>query len=337
VVLVRLKGVHTIRAKLASGKVAVYHYAWKGGPRLPDDKGSPEFIAAFTQAHSARKQPKTGTLDQVVIGFRASAEFQKLSDHTKRAYRTYLDLIQAEFGDMPLRALDDPAVKGVFRDWRDGMRDTPRTADYAAATLRRVLAWGIDGGLFVQNHAVMNRLHSADRSESIWTEADFAAFAKHASVELMQAVELAAHTGLRQGDLIAMAWTNYDGESFQLRTSKRGRNVTIPATLECRALMKRIKKRQAVILTTHRGGRRWTADGLRASFRTVCKDAKVKRTFHDLRRTAATRLASLPGVSAGQIAMIMGWSEAEIEALKRRYVSRSAVVQSMLANMGEAE
>ena len=55
------------------------------------------------------------------------------------------------------------------------------------------------------------------------------------------------------------------------------------------------------------------------------RHAGIKRTFHDLRRTAATNLISA-GIDASKVAMIMGWSEEEIEALKRK----SSVAQPLL-------
>jgi integrase len=89
-----------------------------------------------------------------------------------------------------------------------------------------------------------------------------------------------------------------------------------------------------VILTTERGKRPWTADGLRSSFGKACKDAGVTRTFHDLRRTAATNLYR-PG-SRRPGGAIMGWAEADVEAMKRKYVSRAAVVAAVLAKLEKA-
>jgi hypothetical protein len=54
VVTVRLKGVTSVRS---GGKV--YHYAWRGGPRLKGEPGSPEYLASFNAAHAARKAPVT--------------------------------------------------------------------------------------------------------------------------------------------------------------------------------------------------------------------------------------------------------------------------------------
>ena len=39
---------------------------------------------------------------------------------------------------------------------------------------------------------------------------------------------MAVWTGQRQGDLLALTWTAYDGSSIRLRQSKRGRYVVIP-------------------------------------------------------------------------------------------------------------
>lgn len=330
-VVVRLKHVHVVRAK---GRE--YHYAWRGGPRLDGEPGSPEYAASYAKHHKARKQPLGGDVRQLVAAYKASPEFTGLGDHTRRAYGAYLALIVSEFGDLPFAALDDEDVAEDFYAWRDAMAANPRKADYAVGTLKRLLDWGVKRRRFnKQNHAEgIERLHRADRSESIWTDDDFRALRLHASKELMWAVELAAHTGIRQSDLIGLPWGAYDGESIQLRTSKSGRFVTIPCTQACRDLLAKIEKRQVVILTTERGKRRWTADGLRSTFRKACALAGVKRTFHDLRRTAATRMIAA-GFDASQIALVLGWSEDEVETLKRRYVSRSAVVKQMLAKLGE--
>jgi integrase len=327
-VVVRLKGAHVVKA---GGRE--YHYAWRGGPRLSGAPGSAEYLASFNAAHAARKAPVTGTLKEVLVRYRASPAFTKLGVHTMRAYEKHLNTLEAKWGTMPLAALDDPNVRKRFLAWRDSMATTPRTADMAIGVLKRVLGWAEERVYVTSNQATpIGRLHRADKADAIWTADDVTAFLKVASKELAWAVELAAFTGLRQSDLIRLAWNHQEGDAFVLRTAKRGRHVTIPITAGCTALMARIEKRGPVILTTQRGKRPWTADGLRSSFGKACKDAGVSRTFHDLRRTAATGLLAA-GVEAPQVAMIMGWSEADVEAMKRKYVSRAAVVSAVLAKL----
>lgn len=331
-VSVQLKGIHSVRVKLANG-VRVYHYAWRGGPRLSGAPGSPEFIAAYRDAHAQRKTPSGDNLSGLIKAFRAHREYTSLSVHTKRAYAKHLSAIDAKWGRAPLNVLDDPAIRKAFIAWRDEMADTPRTADMAIGVLKRLLGWAKERVIIHENQAEpISRLHRADRSDAIWTAGDLEALRREASKELMWAVELALHTGLRQSDLIGLTWNRENDGAFDVLTSKRRREVSIPITASCRALLQRIDKRGPVILTTQRGKRPWTADGLRASFGEACKRAGVKRTFHDLRRTAATALVA-SGLSSGQVASIMGWSEDDVEAMKRKYVSRKAVLQAVLAKL----
>lgn len=324
----RLRGVHVVKSK---GRE--YHYAWRGGPRLKGLPGSDQYIKSFAVAHEERKRPATGNFREIIAKYRASPAYQRLGAHTTRAYAKHLDTIQAKWGAASLRVIADDRIKRHFIEWHESMVKTPRSADMALGVLKRVLGWAKSRALINANHAEdIERLHRADKADDIWTAGDFKAFAGCASDELGWAVELAAHTGLRQSDLIRLAWNHEEDSAFILRTSKRGRDVTIPITASCRALLGRIERRGPVILTTQRGKRPWTADGLRASFGQACKDAGVKRTFHDLRRTAATNLLRA-GLESSQVAMIMGWSEDDVEAMKRKYVSRSAVVKAALAQL----
>ncbi|MFN4296738.1 MAG: tyrosine-type recombinase/integrase [Brevundimonas sp.] len=331
-VTMRLRGVHVVRRRLSSGEVREYHYAWRGGPRIHGKPGSPEYLARLRKALESVKVARQGTFREIITAYQASPEYRKLGHHSKRAYDRHIAQIESRFGTMPLAALEDAKVRRHFIDWRNTMQDRPRTADYAMTVLKRILSWAVSEVRLTINHAEpIGRLHSANRADSIWTPEEIEALRDEASDELMWAVELAMHTGLRQGDLTRLAWTHYDGESFAMTTSKRGRDVLIPATPECRAVMARIKKRHVTVLTTERGKRPWTPDGLRSSFGKACRDAGIKRTFHDLRRTAATNLMKA-GRPASQVALIMGWEEDTVDALKRKYVSRSAVVQDMLAH-----
>lgn len=335
-VTVRLEGVHVVRVRLASGPRA-YHYAWRGGPRLKGAPGSPEYLASYNAAYEARKGGVKGTLKEVIVKFKRSPKYSKLGAHTLRAYKRHLDEIDTKWGTMPLAALDDPDVRKRFLAWRDAMAATPRTADMAIGVLKTLLGWAHEYVLIKSNQAAeISRLHRVDKSDSIWTENDLTLFRKRASKELAWAVELAICTGLRQGDLIRLAWNHEEDGAFVVRTSKRGRGVTIPITRTCRALLGRIERRGPIILTTHRGKRPWTADGLRASFAKACAgpegEVSIDRTFHDLRRTAATALVAA-GLDSGQVASIMGWSEADVEAMKRKYVSRAAIVSAVLAKL----
>lgn len=56
---VMLKGIHRVPRKLADGTKAIYYYAWRGGPGLRGEPGSPEFITNYLKPIRAARQQLT--------------------------------------------------------------------------------------------------------------------------------------------------------------------------------------------------------------------------------------------------------------------------------------
>jgi integrase len=320
---VHLKGVKKVTAKLATGETKVYYYAWNGGPRLDGEPGSAEFVRSYAAAWQQRKTPPPGTLFTLIAEFKASAEFLSKSASTQRNYRLYLRLIENEFGDLPLKALMDPEIRGEFKRWRDKLADKPRKADYAWTTLARVLSVAKDRGRITVNPcAAGGRLYKADRTDKIWGEAEIASTLSIAPPELELALMLALWTGQRQGDLLRLPWSAYSGTHIKLRQSKTKRTVVIPVSTYLNGYLERAPRRSTLILTNTRG-LPWTSDGFRTSWAKLCAKAKIDSlTFHDLRGSAVVRLA-LAGATVPEIATFTGHSLNDVEAiLDAHYLGR---------------
>jgi integrase len=320
---VHLKGVKKVTAKLATGETRVYYYAWNGGPRLDGEPGSAEFVRSYAAACQQRKTPPPGTLFTLITEFKASAEFIGKSASTQRNYRLYLRLIENEFGDLPLKALLDPEIRGEFKRWRDKLANKPRTADYAWTTLARVLSVAKDRGRITVNPcAAGGRLYEADRTDKIWGEAEIASVLSIAPPELELALMLALWTGQRQGDLLRLPWSGYSDTHIKLRQSKTQRAVVIPVSTFLKAYLERAPRRSPLMLTNTKG-LPWTSDGFRTSWAKLCTKAKIDGlTFHDLRGSAVVRLA-LAGATVPEIATFTGHSLKDVEAiLDAHYLGR---------------
>src|SRR5262249_6277602 len=133
---------------------------------------------------------------------------------------------------------------------------------------------------------------------------------------------LALWTGQRQGDLLRLPWSAYDGTHIRLRQSKGGRPVVIKVGAPLKAALDRTAKRSTIILTTS-DGKPWTPDGFRASWGKACRRAGIVGvTFHDLRGTSVTRLA-IAGCTEAEIATITGHSLRSVRAiLDTHYLAR---------------
>src|SRR5579862_3634836 len=87
-VKVNLRGL----AKVVS-KGRTYWYAWRGGPRLRGEPGSPEFIASYNQAIEDRRIPEPGRFKAVVTRYRASDDYKGLAESTRKNWSPWLDRI----------------------------------------------------------------------------------------------------------------------------------------------------------------------------------------------------------------------------------------------------
>ena len=85
---------------------------------------------------------------------------------------------------------------------------------------------------------------------------------RHAAPHLHLPLLLALWTGQRQGDLLRLAWSAYDGKEIRLRQSKsvrRGSRRTVNVTIPVGAPLKEAldaaakNKRSTIILTTMDG------------------------------------------------------------------------------------
>jgi integrase len=326
---VRLKGLNRVTKRLSDGSSVTYYYAWKGGPRLTGKPGSPEFIASYNEAIGSRKLAPAGVLRTVLDAYESSSDFAALADRTRADYKKHLRAIAAEFGDFPLAAISDRRTRGEFLAWRDRIATTSRrTADYRFGVFARSLSWAFNRGLTSLNPLERpGRLYRSNRNESVWTDDDEAAFLAKAPAHLHLALTLALWTGQRQGDLLRLTWTAYDGQTIRLKQRKTGVRVAIPVGAPLKAALDAAKenKKDAVTILTTAGGHSWTESGFRASWRKACvKAGVVDVTFHDLRGTAVTRLA-LAECSVAEIATITGHSLRDVGAiLDSAYLNRDS-------------
>lgn len=320
---VLLKGIHKVKKRLASGEIKFHYYAWRGGPAILATPGSPDFVRAYNEAHASIRRPTADTMMTIITDYKGSPDFTNLAPSSRRMYLRYIGLIEESFGDLPLAALADRRVRGEFKAWRDTFAATPRKADYAWTTLARLMSFAKDRGTIATNPCEKGgRLYVADRTDKFWGEAEISSLLAAASNEIKLALVLALWTGQRQGDLLRLAWSAYDGSHLRLRQSKTGRRIVMPAGAPLKALLDLTERRGPLVLT-NTYGRPWTSDGFRTSWSKTCARAGVSGlTFHDLRGSAVVRLA-LAEATVPQIATFTGHSLKDVEAiLDAHYLGR---------------
>lgn len=327
-VVTRVKGIQSIKKRLADGTVKVLHYHRATRTRLPDDPSSPEFIAAWRAAEESMKPKRAGTVSLLIDKFKDSADWRALRESTRHVMTINLRAVERKFGTMPIAALEDRRCRSIILGWHEALaKDHPRAADAKVQALQRVLSWAYDRALAPVNPIdSFKHAYSSDRADKIWLPEHIAAMEAVCTPELRLAISLALHTGQRQGDLLRLTWTAFDGDAITMIQSKTRVRVFIPCAEPLRQALAAIKERKGVTILTAPNGRPWTSDAFQKAWKAAYKEAYKACNpapdlhFHDLRGTAVTRLAEA-GCTIPQIAAITGHKPASAQRILEAYMA----------------
>lgn len=356
---ITIKGINTVTKRLADGSKATYYYHRGTGAPLPGEKGSPDFLAAYIEAE--RLAPRdVNNVSALIRDYLFSQRFLKnkkgklKAESTKAEYRRMLTILDAEFGKMPIRALDSPKVRGVFIDYQEGIAiDREREADNRLTILSVVFSYAAYKGRINRNPLEgFERVYNADRSEMIWTETDVTRFMDGAAVELQRAMILAIHTGQRYGDLIRLRWSDYDGNAISLKQGKTSSRVNIKCTEALKRMLDATPRTCPFILARADGvpwqtakddkalAKAWHNRTEAAGFYPLGWQPLTKLEkrdylrFNDMRGTAVTLLAEA-GASIPQICSITGHSLQSATRILERYLAKTAALSSAAIHLFE--
>jgi len=137
---------------------------------------------------------------------------------------------------------------------------------------------------------------------------------------------LAINTGQRQGDLLRLPWSAYDGKAIKLRQKKTGAYVPIPVADELKAALDAASK-QSPIMLTNTDGKPWSESGFQGAWgKATIRAGICGLTFHDLRGSAVVRLARA-GCNEVEIYSITGHKPSDVQAiLTAHYLPRDPEV-----------
>lgn len=350
-------GVKIVRPKLASGERATYYYHRATGKRLPDDPNSTAFklaLEGLNRQVEADKAPPAvvPTIGSLIRQYQGAPDWKDLAASTREIEQFNINAIEKAFGEMPLAAVERKGARSVFLEWRDDMaEDTPRAADAKLTRLARILKFAFDREI-IDRHplSTFKRVYKVDRSEILWLPEHFAKLNATASEPIRLAAFVALHTGQRRGDLIALRWSQYDGEAIRLQQSKTGAKVFIPCTEALKAVLDDLKARAeakaaggpsggighnggpalnvgALHILNSTGGRPWTIEAFKQAWRYAFLQTEIEEDlhFHDIRGTAVTMLAEA-GCTVPEICSITGHTLASATKILERYLARTNVL-----------
>lgn len=308
------------------GDRTLYYWHRRGHAtrRLPDDSTSPDFIAKVhklnAEADGKASGPTPGTIAWLRVVYKESPEYKALAPKTQTNRDHYLRWLERYAGDMRLSSIDRPFILGL----RDTLQDKPSTANQLLEALRAVLNWAMERQYIASNPALKPKRLKVKRRKAVWDSESEKAFLRAADQTMTLAFALGAYTAQRLGDICAMTWNQYDGQSIRLTQQKTGELLTVPCHRDLRAILDAAPRKGLAMLITPTG-RPFQPSNFNVRWKAISRAAGLEPgalTFRDLRRTAMVRLAEA-GANAIQVSAVSGHSIDSSERILERYVPRN--------------
>jgi integrase len=271
-----------------------------------------------------------GTLPWLIRVYQTDTAYTALAAKTRDSYDHCLRVIEAwslRAGHPPVASLQRRHVRDFYR----AMEETPAKANAVLRVLRLLLNFARDEGVIDENPAAKARLKTLPPRDAVWSAEAIARFCEEARSagrpSMALAVLLAANLGQRQGDILRLAWSAYDGQTVTLRQGKTGKLIAVPATTELCAELEATPRRSPSIVVSETTGRPYLAYNFRHLFREIADQAGIGEDlwFLDLRRTAVVRLAEA-GCEIYEISAITGHSLTQTVKILEVYLPRNAVM-----------
>ena len=189
-------------------------------------------------------------------------------------------------------------------------------ANYVVTVMRLLLGFAHDRG-WVGANPLAERIKKVKTSKErglanrAWSVDECRVVLERAPPQLALPIALAMYSGLRKSDVLSVTMASIRNDEITVRTSKRGRQISVPIHPVLMQAMERRPKSNAVQIAVNSHGMPWTESGFNASFRTFKSGLEREGligpglTPHGLRHTLGTRLREA-GADDRTIADILG-------------------------------
>lgn len=299
--------------------------------RLPDSEVERlKAVAALNERADAEKQgegrpaePEFGSIAWAVDKYRASKKFTGKAAGTRRVYERYMVSLTKTVGHQPVTSLTPKAVYDIL----DGIESKGGKV-HCAAVLKRVADVAIRRGLMDRNPATLLDLEGPTRREATWGQDEIDGFlnacdGQHLGEAIALGFQIMLHTAQRPGDVRAMTWPQYNGDTITLRQQKTGKLVEVPCNEALRLSLDAAKiKRTGTVIVAGPNGQRLPEKTWQEAFNSIRHKAGLDHLqARDLRRTFVVN-AARAGATIPEIAASTGHSIDHTQEIFEHYLPR---------------
>lgn len=306
--------------------------------RIKSAPGTADFAAEYAVLMRGNHTPATKTVARMIDAYRKSEEWAKLSANTRKSYARHLEFWREKMGEFEPDRIQTHHIKQL----RERLKDKPTDANRKVSCFSALYTWGKGNGWCKDNPAiVIKKLDATGRERGPWPLDLIQAARATATGRDLLLFELLLGTGQRVSDVLNMRWGDMDADGIRVTQGKTKAKVYVPLTDRLRRILADTPKRGLWIVAQD--------NGLRVSYNLAWKDMMALRRkigaeaydIHSLRHSAASEIASLPGMTADHVRAITGHSAVQMvrlyagEAMQKARAMEAQAARNKAGRNGE--
>ena len=295
--------------------------------RFPFDREDGTFWAKYAECLKGQAALNIGrrTLGELIKKYRASDEFNALrAGSTQKTYDRYLNRLNDRAGTVLVRRFKKPDLIAL----RDAFKDKPATANYILTVATVVFEEGVNLGWLEHNPARgVKKIKMNTEQRLPWNDSDIERLHAIAHPRESLAIELCINTGQRIADVLNIRWdqlkrSNQAGGKLGIDViqEKTGAKLFVPFTERLCRILETADRAGEYILCNKVTGEKLAYTGIEQAVRKLRDQLGIKKTIHDLRHTAAHRLAEATRGDCELMQSITGHTNS---AMLRRYANET--------------
>lgn len=320
----------------------LWFFRVRGQPRvrLPDEYGTPDFMAAYRAALAKHVsgEAKTGrTLAWLIAQYQGSPAWEGLAQETKKQFKYQLANMKKRAGNAPIEQITPASIAAG----RDARAAKPTDANKYLKCSSALYRFAIDRQWMTSNPASgIAKIKTKGVGFHTWTEEEAQRFEERWPIGTRErlAFDLLIYTGVRRSDVVRLGRQHTKAGEITITTEK-SRNMGMPVEVTITILPPLAQSIAAsptgdmTYLVTFKKTA-FTKESFGTWFKKACKAANVPGSSHGLRKLAAVRMAE-NGATEAELNAVFGWAEGSDESAtyvrkaNRAKLARAGVVKML--------
>lgn len=304
------------------GKHGYLYFCRRGAKpvRMYCQPGTADFAAEYARLMKGTLPTPSRTIKKLIAHYLASPKWAKLARNTQKSYRRHFTYFEETIG-----TIDPATIRRVHvLEMRDSLADRPTDASRKVGALSVLMEHAIDIDWIKKANGNpakdVRKLAGLRPPREPWPADKIEAFREKADARTLLIFEMLIGTGQRIGDVLAMEWAHIGPDGISVAQEKTKARVTIPLTRHLAAILDAVPCRGEHIITQD--------NGRPVGYNLAWRDIMAVRVtigaeawdIHSLRHTAASEIASLPGMTVEHVRAITGHSS---DSMARLYAGKA--------------